>query len=69
MAQDDHWLITIQGPPEEAAARARDLGADVRRVHTLVPCLAVTADAKVLARLAAEDWVVRLEPDLEVGPA
>jgi hypothetical protein len=68
---DGMLSATVQfaaAPDESALARVRSL-ADVGRVYTVAPAVAVTVDPENLAALAEIDGVVSVAPDLEPSGA
>jgi sugar phosphate isomerase/epimerase len=67
---EDRWylLITIDGDAHEAADHARELGAEVLRVHEGTPAIGISADTRTIGRLASADWVEWIEGDDPIGP-
>jgi len=57
------WIVTIQGPAEEAVIRA---GGIVDHVFELIPAIAIRIPDAALPGLARNPTVVKIEPDVEV---
>ncbi len=62
----DRYIVTIQGPAEEAVGAVMHAGGNVIHVYDIIPAIAIQIPEQALAGLRRNPLVVAIEPDLVV---